>query len=69
MSLETLTTLQLGGQIVTATIILRQTPNYNSTLLDRNKLTDIEKRLVVTKGEVGKEWIGSLELADANYFI
>ena len=35
------------------------------------RLTDIENRLVVAKGEgvVGEEWIGSLGLADANYYI
>jgi len=30
--------------------------------------TDIEKKLVVAKGE-GEGWIGSLGLADANYYI
>ena len=36
----------------------------------RNRLTDIENRLVVIKGErVGEGWIGSLGLADANYYI
>ena len=32
--------------------------------------TDSENRLVVVKGEgVGEGWIGSLGLADANYYI
>ena len=35
-----------------------------------NRNTDIETRLVVAKGEgVGEEWIGSLGLADANWYI
>ena len=39
-------------------------------LQNGNKLTDIENRLVVAKpGEgAGEEWIGSLGLADANYY-
>ena len=40
-------------------------------LQNRNRLTDIENRLVVDKGEggQGKEGIGSLRLVDANYYI
>ena len=35
-----------------------------------NRLTDIENRLVVAKGEgTGEGKIGSLGLADANYYI
>ena len=34
--------------------------------MNRNRLTDIENRLVGTKGE---GWWGSLGLADANYYI
>jgi len=33
----------------------------------RNRLTDIENRLVVAKG-VGEGWIGSLGLAEAGYY-
>ena len=37
---------------------------------NQNRLTDIENRLVVVKGEGGGEgWTGSLGLADANYCI
>ena len=37
---------------------------------NRNRLTDIENRLVVAKGEgVGKGRTGSLGLADVNYSI
>ena len=36
----------------------------------QNRLTDIDNRLVVVKGEgMGEGWIGSLRLADANYYI
>ena len=35
---------------------------------NRNKLIDIENRLVVAKGE-GVGWMGSLGLVDANYYI
>ena len=36
---------------------------------NRDEFTDIENRLVVAKGERGeKGWIGSLGLADANYY-
>ena len=36
----------------------------------QNRLTDIEKRLVVTKGEGLEEaWTGSLGLVVANYYI
>ena len=35
----------------------------------RNRLTDIENRLVVAKWEGGGGWIRSLGLADANYSI
>ena len=39
-------------------------------LQNRNKLTDIENRLVVAKGEgEGEGWTGSLGLVDANYYI
>ena len=37
-------------------------------LQSRNRLIDIENRLVVAKGE-GEGWTGSLGLADANYYI
>ena len=37
-------------------------------LQNRNRLTDMENRLVVAKGE-GGGWTGSLELVDANYYI
>ena len=38
-------------------------------LRKRNRLTDIENRLVVAKGEgVGEGRIGSLGLVDANYY-
>ena len=37
-------------------------------LSTKQKLTDIENRLVVAKGErVGEGWIGNMGLADANY--
>ena len=40
---------------------------YKSTYLqNKNKLTDMENRLVVVKGA---GWIGSLGLADINYYI
>ena len=36
----------------------------------RNRLTDIENRLMAAKGEgVGEGWIGSLRLANANLHI
>ena len=39
-------------------------------LQSRNRLTDMEKRLVVAKGEEeGMGWTGSLGLVDANYYI
>ena len=39
-------------------------------LQNRNRLTDIEKRLIVAKGEgEGVEWTGTLGLVDANYHI
>ena len=38
-------------------------------LQNRNRLTDIENRLVVAKRKTGEGWIGSLGLADANYYI
>ena len=39
-------------------------------MLNRNRLRDIEKRLMVAKGEVeGVGWTGSLGLADANDYI
>ena len=39
-----------------------------SIIQNRNRLTDIENRLVVVEGEERKEgWIGSLGLAVANY--
>ena len=38
-------------------------------LQKRNRITDIENRSVVAKGGVGKRWIESLGLADANDFI
>ena len=42
----------------------------NKHLRTRNRLTDIEDRLVVAKAEnVGEAWIGNLGLADANYYI
>ena len=40
---------------------------YKSTYLqNKNKLTDMENRLMVVKGA---GWIGSLGLADTNYYI
>ena len=36
---------------------------------NRNRLTNIENRLVVAKVWVGEEWIGRLRLADSNYYI
>ena len=38
---------------------------------NKNRLTNIQNRLVVARGEggEGEEWIGSLGLADANYYI
>ena len=36
-------------------------------LRNRNRLTDLENTLVVAKGD-GEGWIGSLGLADANYY-
>lgn len=37
---------------------------------DRNRFTDIKKRLVVAKGEwLGKEWNGRLGLVDTSYYI
>ena len=40
-------------------------------LLNRNRLTDIESKhvVVMSEGRVGDRWIGSLGLADANYYI
>ena len=40
-------------------------------LQNKNRLTDIENRLVVVNGGGGRgeEWIGSLGFADANYYI
>ena len=39
-------------------------------LRNRNRLMDIENRLVVAKGEgVGEEWCGRLGLADVSYYI
>ena len=39
-------------------------------LQNRNRLTDIEKRLVGAKaGQVGEGWTGSLGVADTNYYI
>ena len=37
---------------------------------NKNRLTNIQNRLVVAKGEggVGDGWIGSLGLEDANYY-
>ena len=41
---------------------------HNWTYLwNRNRLTDTENRLVVAK-DCGEGWIGSLGLADANYY-
>ena len=37
-------------------------------LRNRNRLTDIENRLVVAKEEMGEGWSGSLGLPDANYY-
>ena len=39
-------------------------------LWNRNRLTDVENRLVVASGRMGEGGLtGSLELADANYYI
>ena len=39
-------------------------------LQNRNRLTDMEKRLAVAKGEGnGVGWTGSLGLVDTNYYI
>ena len=38
-------------------------------LQNRNQPTDIGNRLVVAKGKTGEGWVGSLGLADANYYI
>ena len=38
----------------------------NELIYKTNRLTDIENRLVVAKGE---GWIGSLGLADTNHYI
>ena len=45
--------------------------DINELPRNRNRLTDIENRLVVAKGErwVGERRIESLGLADANYYI
>ena len=44
--------------------------DISELLCNRNRLTDIENRLVVAKGKgVGKGKIGSLGLADANYYL
>ena len=37
--------------------------------MHRDKLTDIKNRLVVAKGITEEERIGSLTLADVNYYI
>ena len=37
--------------------------------LSRNRLTDIENRLVVAKGAGEVRWTGSLGLVDANYYL
>ena len=44
---------------------------YVDSLQNRNRLTDIENRFVIAEGNgrVGEGWIGSLGLADANYYI
>ena len=44
---------------------------YKTYLWNKNRLTDIENRLVVAKGEgrVGEGWIRSLGLADGIYYI
>ena len=39
------------------------------TLQNRNRLTDIEDKLMVAKGEErSRGWTGSLELTDATYY-
>ena len=38
----------------------------NELIYETNRLTDIENRIVVAKGEGREGWIGSLGLADAN---
>ena len=45
--------------------------NKCTYLQNINRLTDIENRLVITNGDggVGEGWIGSLGLADVNYYI
>ena len=41
-----------------------------NTSMKQKRLTDIENRLVVAKGErVGEEWSGRLKLADVSYYI
>ena len=45
-------------------------PILSSYTQDRNRLTDIENRIVVIKQErEGVEWLGSLGLVDAKYYI
>ena len=46
-----------------------QTPYKCTYLWSRNRLTDIENRLVIAKreGRLGEGWIRRLALADANY--
>ena len=42
----------------------------NLSAKQRNRLTDMENRLVVAKGEgEGVGWTGSLGLVNANYYI
>ena len=44
--------------------------NAKSTyLLNKNRLTDIENRLVVGGGRVGEGMNGNLGLAETNYYI
>ena len=62
------------GQRKTSTIWCRlhvESKNDTNELIykNRNRLTDSENKLMITKGEEGVSWIRSLRLADTNHYI
>ena len=68
---QTLYPLSHQGSHISYDIAYMLTLKYDTNELiykTETHFTDIEKKLVVAKGE-GEAWIGSLGLADANYYI
>ena len=73
MDIEIITLSELRERQILHKVIYMWNLKYDTSefiIQNRNRLIDIEKRLVVARGRRVREgWIRGLELANANYYI